>query len=359
MPTTSVSSVAIAITITITITTATATATAATTIAARPRARARTRRRTPARRKRPLPSSFARIASSSKRLPSPSPVTAIVPAAASSAHVPSVPGRRPRARPRAFPKPLRRARLSSSPPNLPPAPSHVTEPSSIIARVVSSTEPRARTPLVISPRRSSASSRAAAAAASSRAFAPHLPLIDHPAVHGFHRSISRLFARESDDRREPTLGVRRRARGGPARGHRRLGGVAAEDFLHVRRRRPRAQRSHFQEERRPRARASTLAFAIVVASRASLAVIERDVRIHVRRHLSRPSSPPRSFARAFARDRSRATSSVSPSSASSPSRLPRVVAMCRASFSFEFQTTDRARPSLTPPRAAPPRPRGR
>lgn len=69
--------------------------------------------------------------------------------------------------------------------------------------------------------------------------------------------------------------------------------------------------------------------------------------------------PPRSFARAFARDRSRATSSVSPSSASSPSRLPRVVAMCRASFSFEFQTTDRARPSLTPPRAAPPRPRGR
>lgn len=69
--------------------------------------------------------------------------------------------------------------------------------------------------------------------------------------------------------------------------------------------------------------------------------------------------PPRSFARAFARDRSRATSSVSPSSASSPSRLPRVVAMCRASFSFEFQTTDRARPSLTPPRAAPSRPRGR
>ena len=27
-------------------------------------------------------------------------------------------------------------------------------------------------------------------------------------------SISRLFARESDDRREPALGVRRRARGG-------------------------------------------------------------------------------------------------------------------------------------------------
>ncbi len=68
---------------------------------------------------------------------------------------------------------------------------------------------------------------------------------------------------------------------------------------------------------------------------------------------------PRSFARAFARDRSRATSSVPLSSASSPSRLARVVAMCRASFSFEFQTTDRARPSLTPPRAAPSRPRGR
>ena len=207
-----------------------------------------------------------------------------------------------RPRPLASPNPRRSSRASSLRPNRAP------EPAACSPRTAVRVSPRAR---CRAPSFASRSSRSSII----------------PPCHGFHRSISRLAARESDDRRGTTDARRSSSRSRRTRAKARVtvDGLGASRRSISSRASPTSSRSAvpLPRRKRPRARASTLAFAIVVASRASLAVFDRTGRPHpCATPSSRARRPPISFARAFARDRSRATSSVSPSSASSPSRLP-------------------------------------